>query len=265
MNVKPRPFIGQSVRRLEDLPLVTGQGRFAADIAFSREVHMRVVRSTRAHAKLVSIDINAALACAGVFAVWTAADITEIPVIDFREGPNEALAPYRQPVLAATEVRYVGEPIAVVFAENSYIAEDAAELVSVEFEELSPVLVAEDAPQDFSPGHSTEAAVIRQGYGDVDAAFRAAHAIIKLDLSIGRHSGVPFETRGAVAWFDANRDVLELHGAAKVPHKNREALARMLGRPLAGVHLYESCVGGGFGVRGELYPEDVLVCVAALH
>jgi len=265
MNVKPRPLIGQSVRRLEDLPLVTGQGRFAADIAFARQVHMRVVRSTRAHGKIISVDVEAARACVGVLAVWTAADITDIPVIDFREGPNEALAPYRQPVLAETEVRYVGEPLAVVFAENPYIAEDAAELVSVEFEELSPILAAEDPPQDFSPGHSTEAAVIRQGYGDVDAAFRAAHAIVKLDLSIGRHSGVPLETRGAVAWFNADRDVLELHGAAKVPHKNREALARMLGRPLAGVHLYESCVGGGFGVRGELYPEDVLVCVAALR
>src|SRR5262249_12731459 len=101
-------------------------------------------------------------------------------------------------------------------------------------------------------------------YGDVDASFRDAHAVIALDLSIGRHSGVPLETRGAIARFDAGRDVLELHGAAKVPHWNRDSIARMLRRDPSSVQLYEGHVGGGFGIRGELYPEDVLVCLAAL-
>ncbi len=102
-------------------------------------------------------------------------------------------------------------------------------------------------------------------YGDLDAAFAKAAHIVELDLSIGRHSGVPLETRGAIARYDAARDVLELHGAAKVPHRNRDKLARMLGRSAASVHLYEGHVGGGFGIRGELYPEDVLVCAAALR
>ena len=93
-----------------------------------------------------------------------------------------------------------------------------------------------------------------RSYGDVEAAFRAAHAVVELDLAIGRHSGVPMETRGAIARYDAARDVLELHGAAKVPHWNRDQIARMLGRAPASVHLYEGHVGGGFGVRGELYP-----------
>ena len=105
---------------------------------------------------------------------------------------------------------------------------------------------------------------MQKSYGDIDAAFRTAHAIVSLELSIGRHSGVPMETRGAIARFDEMRDLLELHGAAKVPHWNRDAIAQMLGRKKESVHLYEGHVGGGFGIRGEIYPEDVLVCAAAL-
>src|SRR5205085_2605270 len=164
---------------------------------------------------------------------------------------------YRQPVLATDRVRYIGEPVAVVFAADSYTAEDAADLVRVQVEELPAILHAQERPGEFSPGHSTEPAVIRKGYGSVDEAFRSAHALIELELSIGRHSAVPLETRGAIARYDAARDVLELHGAAKVPHWNRDQIARMLGRAPSSVHLYEGHVGGGFGVRGELYPEDV--------
>jgi len=258
-------FVGRSVRRLEDLPLVTGKGAFAADISFPQQLHMRVVRSAYAHAKIRSIDVAAARAVPGVHAGWTAADVEKIPPIDFRLTRVPGLEPYRQHVLASDRVRYVGEPIAAVFAGDAYLAEDAAELVSVEAEELPVRLRAEEEPGEFAPGHSTEAAVIRKGYGDVEAAFRDAHAIVALDLKVGRHSGVPMETRGAVARYDAARDVLELYGAAKVPHWNRDQIARMLGRAPASVQLYEGHVGGGFGVRGELYPEDVLVCAAALE
>ena len=89
--------------------------------------------------------------------------------------------------------------------------------------------------------------------------------VVALKLTSGRHSGVPLETRGALGRYDASRDILELHGAAKVPHRNKELIARMLGRPPSSVQCYESHVGGGFGIRGELYPEDVLVCVAAMR
>jgi aerobic carbon-monoxide dehydrogenase large subunit len=263
MPIKPK-FVGRSVRRLEDEPLVTGRGAFAADISFPQQLHMRVVRSAHAHAKLLSIDVAAARATPGVHAVWSAADVEEIPPIDFRLTRVDGLEPYRQPVLASGRVRYVGEPVAVVFAEDAYLAEDAAELVALEAEELSPRLHAQEKPGEFAPGYSAEAAVIRKGYGDVDAAFRNAHAVVELDLNIGRHSGVPMETRGAIARYDAVRDVLELYGAAKVPHWNRDQIARMLGRSPACVQLYEGHVGGGFGVRGELYPEDVLVCAAAV-
>jgi aerobic carbon-monoxide dehydrogenase large subunit len=257
------PWIGQSVTRLEDPPLVTGRGQFAGDINFSHQLTMRIVRSAHAHGRIMRIDIAAARALPGVFAVWTADDIADVPPVDFREGSIPALAPYRQPVLTQGYVRYVGDPVAAVFAADAYIAEDAADLVTVEIEELPPLVDAQASPVEFAPGHSSEAAVIRQGYGDVEAAFGKAAHIVELNLSIGRHSGVPLETRGAIGRYDAARGILELHGAAKVPHRNQELLARMLGLPPSSIHVHESHVGGGFGVRGELYPEDVLVCVAA--
>jgi carbon-monoxide dehydrogenase large subunit/6-hydroxypseudooxynicotine dehydrogenase subunit gamma len=267
MNDSPGPtrWIGQSVERLEDPPLVTGRGRFVGDIHFHRQLHMRVVRSNHAHGKIVDIDTRAARKRLGVVAVWTAADLADIGPVDFREGPIEKLAPYRQPVLATGKVRYVGEPVAAVFAEDAYVAEDAADLVDVEIEPLPPLLSAEAAPGEFSPGRNTEADVLRQGYGDVEAVFKSAPHIVELKLTSGRHSGVPLETRGAIGRYDAAHDVLELHGAAKVPHRNKELIARMLGRAPSSVQVYESHVGGGFGIRGELYPEDVLVCIAALR
>ena len=155
MNTEPKKsWIGQSVERLEDPPLVTGRGAFAGDINFPHQLHMRMVRSAHAHGRIVSIDTAAARAVPGVFAVWTAADIAEVPPIDFREGTIPALDPYRQPVLAKDRVRYVGDPVAAVFATDPYIAEDAADLVAVEIEELPPLLDAQAQPGEFSPGHS---------------------------------------------------------------------------------------------------------------
>jgi aerobic carbon-monoxide dehydrogenase large subunit len=258
-------WIGQSVERLEDPPLVRGRGRFVSDIGFPHQLHMRIVRSNHAHGKILAIGTAAARALPGVVAVWTAADIADIPPIDFREGRIEKLEPYRQPVLATGRVRFVGDPVAAVFAEDPYVAEDAADLVGMEIEELPPVLDASAPPSEFSSGRNTEPDIIRQGYGDVDAALRAAPIVVELELTVGRHSGVPLETRGALGRYDSSRDILELHGAAKVPHRIRDLLALMLRRPPSAIHVHESHVGGGFGIRGELYPEDVLVCAAAMR
>jgi CO/xanthine dehydrogenase Mo-binding subunit len=264
----PAKFVGRSVPRLEDRPLLTGQGRFAADISFPGQWTMRVVRSAVAHGKIKSIDARAALALPGVHAVWTHQEVVHIPPIPFRLTGLKQLEPYRQPVLAKEVVRYVGEPVAVVFAENAYLAEDAADLVEILVEQLDTTLFAAEQPAVYEHDGaelSTEATVLQKAYGDVNAAFRNAHAVVSLELSIGRHTGVPIETRGAIARYDEARDVLELHGAAKVPHWNRDTLAQMLGRKRESVQLYEGHVGGGFGIRGEIYPEDVLVCAAALQ
>jgi carbon-monoxide dehydrogenase large subunit/6-hydroxypseudooxynicotine dehydrogenase subunit gamma len=256
-------FIGRSVPRLEDPPLVTGSGRFAADISFPNQLHMRVVRSALAHGRILSVDTSRAQVAPGVAAVWTAAAVADVPPIDFRLTRIEGLDPYRQPVLARERVRYVGEPVAVVFAADPYLAEDAADLVAVEIDELPALLSAEAPPGTFDDRHATEVTCLCKAFGDIEAAFASAHAVVALELAIGRHSGVPMETRGAVARL--HRGILELHGAAKVLHWNRDSLARMLDRPPSSVHLHEGHVGGGFGIRGELYPEDVLICLGALR
>src|ERR1700704_2609167 len=136
-RARPRRWLGHPVTRLEDLPLVTGQGRYAADIDFPHQLHMRLVRSAHAHGRIVSIDTAAARALPGVVAVWTNADIADLSPIDFRaDKSSEALKPFRQPALARGRVRYIGDPVAAVFAEDPYLAEDAADLVKVGVEEL---------------------------------------------------------------------------------------------------------------------------------
>jgi CO/xanthine dehydrogenase Mo-binding subunit len=261
----PGGAIGKSLPRLEDRALLLGQGRFASDVSFPDQIVMRVVRSAVPHGIIRAIDTGKARAMPGFLAAWTFSDIAELPPIDVRLTKVEGLGPYRQYVLAKDRVRYVGEPVALVFASDAYAAEDAAELVTVEIDELPAILDATASPGEFAPGLATEPLAIRKEYGDVEAVIRSAAHVISLELSVGRHSGVPMETRGAIARYDAAHDMLELHGAAKVPHWNRDQIAKMLGRDRESVNLHEGHVGGGFGVRGELYPEDVLACVAALR
>ncbi len=273
-------MIGQSVRRVEDPVLLRGQGRFAADHALPGQLHMRVVRAPVAHGRIRAIRTDAAQAMPGVVAVWTHADIADLPPIDFRLTPLESMRPYRQPVLARERVRYVGEPVAVVFAESEYVAEDAAELVDIDIEAMPATIEATGAPLPWldaeevawaaadaadGQGRDNEAATIHLEYGDTDAAFAAAAHVFEVDVRIGRHSGVPMECRGGSAYVDPSTGVLLVHGAAKVPFWNRDAIARMVGRAPHEVQLIEGHVGGGFGPRGELYPEDVLVPLAAIR
>ncbi|MBC7782165.1 MAG: xanthine dehydrogenase family protein, partial [Proteobacteria bacterium] len=260
-----RKFVGQRVTRLEDPPLVTGRGTYVGNLNFPHQLHMRVARSVYAHAQIRAIDTSAARAHPGCVAVWTGEDVADIPPITFRATSVTGLEPYRQFILARDRVRYVGEPIAVVFAEDPYLAEDIAELITMEADELPLTLSADAPPGEFAPGRSTEAAVLRKNFGDVDAAFRVAHTVVEVDIRVGRHSGVPLENRGALARVDHSRDVLELYGACKRPHAHRDAVAALIGRSPASMHFYEGHVGGGFGVRGEIYPEDVLVCLAAVR
>jgi carbon-monoxide dehydrogenase large subunit len=262
-------FVGRSLKRIEDRPLLMGQGAFAADCNWPGQLHMRVVRSPLAFGRILGIETGEAAALEGVVAIWTIYDLDDLPPIDFRQMGLEGLAPYRQFVLARDYVRYVGEPVAVVVAIDPYVAEDAADLVFCDIDELEPQLDATAEPAafmpDVHPGLMSEPAVIRRGYGDLDAAFARAHKIVELEVKIGRHTGVPMETRGGLCVYDADKDTLKLYGAAKVPHYNRDAISRMLGLASGRLELSEGHVGGGFGIRGELYPEDVLVCAAALR
>ena len=244
-------MIGESVRRLEDGPLLRGRARFVADISFPNEAHLRVVRSEVASGSIVDIDVSEALRADGVVGVWTGEDLAAVPPIDFRQIGYDELLPYRQPVLARGSVRYVGEPVAIVVAEDAYVAEDIAELVIVDIEPLEL--------------ESVEAMVLEGEYGSVDQAFSEAHHVLELELTVGRHSGIPMETRGLLARPDPDSGRLELHGASKVPHYTCAAISAMLDLEPQSVVGRECAVGGGFGIRGELYPEDVLVAWAALR
>jgi aerobic carbon-monoxide dehydrogenase large subunit len=260
---KARSVFGKAVTRIEDAALVSGRALFVDDLSFPRQLHMRVVRSPYAYGRILSVNAEAARDMPGVHAVWTSQDVMDVAPIAFRDPEAAALDPYRQYVLARDMVRYVGEPVAAIFADDPYVAEDAADAVLMEIEPLDALIDARQEPGEFSPGHGTEATVLKSTFDDIDAAFDAANTIVELEFSIGRHSGVPLETRGAIGTYNRGRDVLELFGAAKVPHRNREVLSSMLGRSRSKLHLHEAHVGGAFGVRGELYPEDILVLVAA--
>ncbi len=244
-------MIGESVRRLEDDSLLRGRARFIADISFPNQAHLRVVRSEIARGLIVDIDVSEALRADGVIGVWTGEDLASVPQIDFRQIGYDELLPYRQPVLARGSVRYVGEPVAVVVAEDAYVAEDIAELVIVDIE-----------PHEMEP---VEAMVLESEYGPVDQAFSEADHVLELEFTVGRHSGIPMETRGLLARPDPDSGRLELHGASKVPHYTCAAISAMLDLEPHSVVGRECAVGGGFGIRGELYPEDVLVAWAALR
>ena len=259
--------LGADLLRREDLPLLTGAGRFVADVTLPGQLWARVVRSPVAHGLLLSVDADEARRLPGVEAVLTAADVPDVrlPIrFPLAETPEATRA--LQPPLARDRVRYVGEPVALVVAADAYVAEDAAELVLLDVDELPPVLELSEAEAAPPIHHELASNVVNRvpvRHGDVEAAFASAAVVLRERLAVQRLTAAPMETRGLVADFDAGSGRLMLWGAAKVKHFNRAALARMLGLAAENVRLVEVDVGGGFGVRGELYPEDVLVAYAA--
>ena len=256
-------YVGSRVRRLEDPRLLAGAGHFADDEERPGQLWMRVVRSPVAHAVLGAVDAGDALKLSGVRAVLTGADIS-VPPIPVRVSPDPgALQAYLQPVLAQGHVRYVGEPVAVVVADDPYLAEDAADLVAVDYAELAPVCDARaacspGAPQLFAR-QPNEVATLTASFGDAAAAFCAAAHVVEVDAVIGRQTAVPIEPRSLLAQWDDAGQSLDVWGATKVPHFNRRVIAEALGIPPPRVRMHRCDAGGGFGVRGELYPEDILV------
>ncbi len=263
-------LIGSALERVEDLRLLRGQGQFIADINRKGQVHAVILRSPIAHGLLKNIDAAGAMALPGVQAVLTARDLgPAVPVIPLRLQPLPELAPFRQPMLADQKVRYVGEPLAVVVADSQAIAEDALDLIGVDIEEL-PAIASRDQAEAaktvlFEDHGSNVSMQWHAERGDADAAFAAADYVRRETFKVQRHAAMFMEPRGFVAEWDGQNEKLTVWGAAKVAHANRRILAGALGLSEDQVDLLEGDVGGGFGSRGEFYPEDFLIPFAAKH
>jgi aerobic carbon-monoxide dehydrogenase large subunit len=266
MNGTAAPLIGQPVDRAEDLRFLTGAGKFVDDLTREGMLHAVVLRSGVAHGRITRLDASAARARPGVRAVITAAEIgASVPVIPLRLANLPEFAPYLQPVIAKDKVRYVGEPVAVVVADSQALAEDALEAIELEIERL-PALpdrhaAAEGASLLFEATGSNRAVRYSVAFGDADAAFARAEYTRRESFRCHRLTAVPLETRGLIAEWD--KEKLTVFGATKVLFFNRRVLAPMLGLAETAIDMIEPDVGGGFGVRGEFYPEDFLIPFAA--
>ena len=268
-RMKKYKYIGQPMLRKEDRRLLQGQGKYAADMHLPNMLYGAVLRSSEAHARIATIKTEEALTLPGVIAVYTAPDFGTLRRIPMRLAPREALRSCFQTPIATDRVRYVGEPLAFVVATSRYIAEDALELIETVLEPL-PIVA------DVAIGRAKGSAAIHPSLGgnvaehitmrvgDPEKAMAASPVRIRDRFRIQRHTAVPIETRGLLASYDPGTDLLTVWGAAKVPHFNRQILADLLDRPENSIRLIESDVGGGFGPRGEFYPEDFLVPWAAM-
>ena len=256
-------LVGESVPRIEDDRLLRGAGRFVDDVDLPGQLHARVVRADVAHARLGSIRTESASTVTGVRLVVTGELIGRVPLIPLRLDFGVELDAFLQPALARGRVRYVGEPVAVIVADDPYAAEDAAGLIEVDYEELPVVLDPMDALADGSTSlwdeMGNEAVELHKSFGDTRAAFSQASELVSAELRIGRHTGVPMEPRGLVAAWDPGRRRMTIWGAALVTHYHRRVISTLLGIPVSSIHMRNTDAGGNFGVRGDFFPEDFLV------
>lgn len=255
---------GQVIRRREDPRLVTGAGQFVDDFSVPGGLHMAVVRSPHAHARIRAIDARAALEVPGVVLVITAADLgaanAALPVF----APHPALpTPCCMRPLADGVVRFVGEPVAAVVATDPYTAHDAVERVAVDYEPRPAVVEVEAAAAPGAPVvhevlGTNIAAEWRQRVGDAEAALREAPVVVRTTLRLARGGAHPLEPRGLFARWQDGR--LTVWAAIQMVHRHQRMLAGQLGLPEAQVRVVApDDVGGGFGTKGPFYPEDVLV------
>lgn len=249
------PVVGTPVVRVEDLRLVRGRGQFVGDLHRDGMLHAAVVRSEFAHGRVRAIDTGPGLAMPGVRAVFTAADVAaasngKIPTIPLRMHAT----PYEEPVIASAEVSYVGQPLALVVADTRAAAEDGAEAVIVDLEAL-PVIDRRAAPVALTYDISK---------GNADAVFSAGAPYTRREtFSVHRHTAVPLEPRGLLAIWNEADTRLTVYGAAKIPYSTRRVLAGQMDLPEDCIEMLECDVGGGFGARGEFFPEDYLIPFAA--
>lgn len=260
-------YVGASVHRVEDGRLLTGRGRYLADIVLPRMKHAAFVRALPSHALVTSLDTTRALAVPGVVAVLTAADLPAATLVDGNWIPGLAKTP--QPVLAREKVRFAGEAVAIVVAEDRYVAEDAAELVDVEYEPLPAVTRAGQRPSGHVPimAELPDDVIYDRGetFGDPDRVFGQAPHVFRKRFTMERSAAAPMECRGALARYDPTSAELDLWCSTQSPHllRRRVALAGGLAENRVRVHIHD--VGGGFGQKIAAHPEEIAIALAAMR
>lgn len=268
IEIHARPkIVGARVKRTEDPRLLTGLGTYTDDRQAARVLHVAFRRSDQSHARIRAIDCEAARAAPGTVAVFTADDLTGVkPLVATSRMANY----YATPILplARGKVRYVGEPVVGVVAESRYQAEDALELIHIDYEPLPVVIDAVEAACDDAPllheDARTNVLVSREfKRGDVDATLDAAPVRVKGRFRMRRKTPVAMEPRACLAEYDAGRDALTLYSATQVPGIVRDALSVALDLPGHRIRVVAPDVGGGFGGKGSLYPEEIFVCATA--
>jgi len=267
---------GREVKRIEDAGLLAGHGRYADDASLPGQLHLSFLRSPHAHARIVSIDTAAAFAMPGVVAVLTGADLVAdgvkpLPVAPIFQRPDgtPGATPLR-PALAHEIVRFVGEAVVALFADTLEQAKDAVEAVMVEYDEL-PVVVelaqatADGAPLIWEAATGNIAAQMRHGDAAAsDAAFASAAHVVALDLVNQRLIPAPMEPRSALAAYDAQTGRITLRVSTQTPSSVRDTLCNdVLGIPNDKVRVVVDDVGGGFGMKTGLYPEEIVVAYGA--
>ncbi len=268
MSASTAPWRGQGIARFEDERLLRGAGEFVDDIALDGMMYAVVLRSTEAHALVRSVDVAQALASPGVAAVYTGADldgvIGAIGAIR-REGMGESPVP-EHPVLAVDRVCYVGQPVAMVVARTRAEAHDARDRIVVEYEPLPPLLDPRVAASDASPLHERIGTnvVMRAtaGEGDIESAFTEADEIVEASYEVPRLVATPMECRGMVVRRDAEGGRLTVWTSTQVPHRVKTYLEMLLPGGFE-VRVITPDVGGGFGRKIEVWPEEVAAAYAA--
>jgi carbon-monoxide dehydrogenase large subunit len=270
MAGKLNTLIGSPIERLEDFRFLKGAGQYVDDVFRDNALHAAILRSATAHGRIRSIDTDGALALPGVHAVITAENFGgDVPTIPMRQEATPDLKRFEQPVIATGKVRYAGEPLAVVLAESAAVAEDALEHILLDIEELPSVRSAHVAPPSdavlFESIGTNLATTFTATRGDIAAAFAQPDYVRRERFKVGRHTAVPMEARGLLAEWNEAGTKLTVFGAVKVPFHNRRVLADHFKIAVDDIRMVENDVGGGFGVRGEYYPEDFLIPYAARH
>ena len=266
--------IGARVLRSEDPRILTGRGRYIDDVVLPGMLHAAFLRSHVPHGRLRSVDVEEARQLDGVMAVYTGEDIARLtqPAIAGSAIGINMMPNLRSPsfyALATDKVRYVGDPIALVIAEDRYIAEDALELIVEDIEPLAPIVTYEDALDPSKPTvwDEFEDNVTLTGgmaVGDVAGAFAKADRVVRATVFVHRHQPVPMECRGLVASWDAANEHLTIHSSTQSPHMLRLLLPPQIGVPMEKIRVLAADVGGGFGLKNGVSREDAAVAAASI-